>query len=143
MKKRNTPSCALSQQSAADLRRVRGPYVEYLSKRGLARTTIRNHLRMLSHAIRGLNQRGHGLSALVREDVDSLTRRLWPRYRRSTAPRATLNSWLKYLGRFHALPPPSPAQSWLDSYSSFIEHDRGLAPDTRRGYLRVARSYLA
>ena len=143
MKKRNTPSCALSQQSVADFRRVRGPYVEYLSKRGLARTTIRNHLRMLSHAIRGLNQRGRSLSALVREDVDSLTRRLWPRYRRSAAPRAALNSWLKYLGCFHASPPPSPAQSWLDSYSGFIEHDRGLSPYTRRGYLRVARSYLA
>lgn len=84
-----------------------------------------------------------GLRSLRREDVPSVTRRLFgcTTCARRMA-RGTLHTWLKVVGRFGRRDPSAPWQTWLDDYAGFMEADRGLASISRYQYLRVAQRYL-
>ena len=84
-----------------------------------------------------------GLGALRREDVPSVTRRLFGRTAcTQRMARGTLHTWLRFVGRFVRRDRSAPWQPWLDDYARFIEADRGLSPISRYQYLRVARRYL-
>ena len=84
-----------------------------------------------------------GLGALRREDVPSITRRLFGHTAcTQRMARGTLHTWLRFVGRFVRRDRSTPWQPWLDDYARFIEADRGLAPISRYQYLRVARRYL-
>lgn len=69
-----------------------------------------------------------GLGALRREDVPSITRRVFGRTTcRRRMARGTLHTWLKFVGRFDRRGRSAPWQTWLDDYAGFMEVDRGLS----------------
>jgi len=84
-----------------------------------------------------------GLRALRREDVPSVTRRLFGRTKSARRmARGTLHTWLKFVGRFERRAHSATWQTWLDDYAGFMVADRGLSSISRYQYLRVARRFL-
>lgn len=130
---------ARTLHSAEDFRLI-DDFVSAMRHGHYAPRTIARYRCCLVQTARSLKR---GLSALRREDVAIVTRRVFGRTTcRRRMARVTLHTWLKFVGRFDCSGPSAPWQTWLDDYAGFMEVDRGLSSISRYQYLRVARRYL-
>ena len=134
-----------SSPLAIDLAIIRGPFAAALLGKGYKPSTISIYLAVLCRAARCLAHESGSLTALRREDVPSLLRRLLRRCRDRhyhQTCRSPLYAWLRFHGRFATPAPIFPWQSWLDDYAHFLTDVRGLAPITCTAYVSCARAFM-
>lgn len=122
-------------------------FTAWLSQRGYAWTTIRQHVWALAAFGRWLHRRGRSVRWLRRRDADDFCRRpcAVPRRVRDTA---ALGRFLAYLEAAHLMPVPapvidrSPLAQLHARYAAYLQHDRALSPlsATRHGF--VLRRFL-
>jgi len=122
-------------------------FTAWLSQRGFAWTTIRQHVWALAAFGRWLHRRGRSVRLLRRRDADDFCRRpcAVPRRVRDTA---ALGRFLAYLEAAHliAVPAPvidrSPLAQLKARYAAYLEHDRALSPGSFTRHWFVLRRFL-
>jgi site-specific recombinase XerD len=134
-----------ARQLAKDLAVIDGAFTAHLRSRHSSAFVVRYYSGFLHDVAHFLSERGRSLSTLRREDVPMVIEGCLPGWKAlSCRPRkSALNRWLKFNGRFLPASPPSRWQPWIDDYAQFLDRDRGLTPDARDAYCRVAGRYLA
>ena len=122
-------------------------FTAWLSQRGYAWTTIRQHVWALAAFGRWLHRRGRPVRLLRRCDVDDFCRRpcAVPRRVRDSA---ALGQFLAYLEAAHLMAVPAPAidQSPLAQlharYTAYLQRDRALSPLSATRHWFVLRRFL-
>ena len=122
-------------------------FTGWLSQRGFAWTTIRQHVWALAAFGRWLHRRRRSVRDLRRRDGDDFCRRRCavPRRERDTA---ALGQFLAYLEAAHLIPVPAPVidRSPLAQinarYVAYLQHDRALSPLSATRHWFVLRRFL-
>jgi site-specific recombinase XerD len=122
-------------------------FTAWLSQRGFAWTTIRQHVWALAAFGRWLHRRERPVRLLRRCDADDFCRRpcAVPRRARDSA---ALGQFLAYLEAAHliAVPAPvidrSPSAQLKARYAAYLEHDRALSPGSITRHWFVLRRFL-
>lgn len=122
-------------------------FTAWLSQRGFAWTTIRQHVWALAAFGRWLHRRERPVRLLRRCDADDFCRRpcAVPRRARDSA---ALGQFLAYLEAAHliAVPAPvidrSPLAQLKARYAAYLEHDRALSPGSITRHWFVLRRFL-
>ena len=122
-------------------------FTAWLSQRGFAWTTIRQHVWALAAFGRWLHRRRRSVQDLRRRDGDDFCRRRCavPRRERDTA---ALAQFLTYLEAAHLIPVPdpvidrSPLAQINARYAAYLQHDRALSPVSATRHWFVLRRFL-
>jgi integrase/recombinase XerD len=138
-----------------DLSRTKatGPLVPYvagfsteLESKGYRPSSIANHVLLLAHASRWLEEHGHGAHELAEQCEDFLVARRLIGYTQWISPEAMV-PLLAYLGSRDVLSVPAavittPHERVLDAYQRYLLEERGLAPSSLDNFVRVARAFV-
>ena len=122
-------------------------FTAWLSQRGYAWTTIRQHVWALGAFGRWLHRRGRSVRDLRRRDADDFCRRRCGVHRRDRDT-AALGLLLDYLeaARLISVPAPvidrSPRAQLKDRYEAYLQRDRALSPITITRHWFVLRRFL-
>ena len=119
----------------------------WLSQRGYAWTTIRQHVWALAAFGRWLHRRGRSVRDLRRRDADDFCRRHCAVHRRERDI-AAIRWFLDYLEAEHLIPATplvidrSPLAQLKDRYEAYLQRDRALSPTTVTRHWFVLRRFL-
>ena len=139
-----------------DQPRVAGPlapfaagFQEELARQSFSPWTAAEHMYLMAHVSRWLDERDLGPAELSERRVEErlIDRRASGQLRRSSS--RTLVPLLGYLRNVGAIPEPepsvpsSPVDILLVEFGDYLASERGLAPGTITSYRRFARLFLA
>ena len=122
-------------------------FTAWLSQRGYAWTTIRQHVWALAAFGRWLHRRGRSARNLRRRDADDFCRRRCAAHRRER-DLAALRWFLDYLEAEHLIAATplvidrSPLAQLKDRYEAYLQRDRALSPLTITRHWFVLRRFL-
>lgn len=142
------PSVRLRHESAP-LLKEREQYLVHLLQQGYSRVSVRNTAAYLVHVVRLLNM--NSMRIVPPREIEAAGQS-WAAYdgplRKKVSPRGSprvfvqvAHKWL----RFHeqlATPPPNRFRPVISEFIDAMRSDRGLAPDTVRGYSSRAFGFL-
>jgi site-specific recombinase XerD len=123
-------------------------FTAWLSRRGYAWTTIRQHVWALGAFGRWLHRRGRSVRDLRRRDASDFCRRRCAAHRRER-DLAALRWFLEYLEAEHLIAATplvidrSPLAQLKDRYDAYLQRDRALSPLTITRHWFVLRRFLA
>jgi site-specific recombinase XerD len=135
--------------------RVTGPLQEYapgfvaeLARLGYTANSARGQMFVMAHLSRWLAGEGLDVAGLTPQVAEHfLAARRKAGYVLYLSPKA-LAPLLGYLRRLGVVPPPppsapaTPAEALLGRYQRYLVIERGLVPETARGYADAVRSFL-
>ena len=122
-------------------------FTAWLSQRGYAWTTIRQHVWALASFGRWLHRRGRSARNMRRRDADEFCRRRCAAHRRERDI-AALRWFLDYLEAAHLIAATplvidrSPLARLKDRYEAYLQGDRALSPLTVTRHWFVVRCFL-
>jgi site-specific recombinase XerD len=128
-----------------------GPFVdgyrEWLGDRGYSSTSVIKALIALGHLGRWLDEQAIAVEHVDRAVIDEFVA-AQPRNRAGRLPFASVAPLIIYLRARGVVPaepdgPTTPMDDLLVGYRSWLEVDRGLAPDTVRGHVEIASRFLS